>query len=149
ARAVHDVSVRRGTFIPVNCGALPRSLIESELFGHRRGAFSGANEERDGLVRRAHNGTLFLDEIAELPEESQVALLRVLQEGEVRPVGANDTVKVDVRVVAATRSPRGPRQLDLDDPAAHREPSAPDHAASLRGAAAAALRLAAQHPRAR
>ncbi|HEY0483959.1 MAG TPA: sigma 54-interacting transcriptional regulator [Kofleriaceae bacterium] len=102
ARAVHDVSSRRGAFVPVNCGALPRNLIESELFGHRRGAFSGANEERDGLVRRAHQGTLFLDEIAELPEESQVALLRVLQEGEVRPVGASEAVKVDVRVVAAT-----------------------------------------------
>ena len=102
ARAVHDASGRRGAFVPVNCGALPRNLLESELFGHRRGAFSGANEERDGLVRRAHTGTLFLDEIAELPEESQVALLRVLQDGEVRPVGANDTVKVDVRVVAAT-----------------------------------------------
>ena len=102
ARAVHDVSGRRGAFVPVNCGALPRNLIESELFGHRRGAFSGANEERDGLVRRAHQGTLFLDEIAELPEESQVALLRVLQEGEVRPVGASEAVKVDVRVIAAT-----------------------------------------------
>jgi len=102
ARAVHDVSGRRGGFVPVNCGALPRNLIESELFGHRRGAFSGANEERDGLVRRAHQGTLFLDEIAELPEESQVALLRVLQEGEVRPVGASEAVKVDVRVIAAT-----------------------------------------------
>src|SRR5262249_48969231 len=83
ARAVHAPSGRRGAFAPVTCGALPRNLIESELFGHRRGAFSGASEERDGLVRRAHNGTLFLDEIAELPEESQVALLRVLQEGEV------------------------------------------------------------------
>jgi transcriptional regulator of acetoin/glycerol metabolism len=102
ARAVHEASGRRGGFVPVNCGALPRNLIESELFGHRRGAFSGASEERDGLVRRAHGGTLFLDEIAELPEESQVALLRVLQEGEVRPVGASDAVKVDVRVVAAT-----------------------------------------------
>ncbi|HEX7843396.1 MAG TPA: sigma 54-interacting transcriptional regulator [Kofleriaceae bacterium] len=102
ARAVHDASGRRGAFVPINCGALPRNLIESELFGHRRGAFSGANEERDGLVRRAHLGTLFLDEIAELPEESQVALLRVLQEGEVRPVGASDAVKVDVRIVAAT-----------------------------------------------
>jgi DNA-binding NtrC family response regulator len=102
ARAVHDVSGRRGPFVPINCGALPRNLIESELFGHRRGAFSGANEDRDGLVRRAHAGTLFLDEIAELPEQSQVALLRVLQEGEVRPVGANDAVKVDVRIVAAT-----------------------------------------------
>jgi hypothetical protein len=102
ARAIHDVSGRRGPFIPINCGALPRNLIESELFGHKRGAFSGANEGRDGLVRRAHGGTLFLDEIAELPEESQVALLRVLQEGEVRPIGASDTVKVDIRIVAAT-----------------------------------------------
>ncbi len=102
ARAIHDVSARRGAFVPINCGALPRNLIESELFGHRRGAFSGANEEREGLVRRASGGTLFLDEIAELPEESQVALLRVLQEGEVRPVGASDPVKVDIRVVAAT-----------------------------------------------
>jgi len=102
ARAVHEASGRRGPFVPVNCGALPRALVESELFGHRRGAFSGANEERDGLVRRANKGTLFLDEIAELPEESQVALLRVLQEGEVRPVGANEAIKVDVRIVAAT-----------------------------------------------
>jgi DNA-binding NtrC family response regulator len=102
ARAVHDASGRRGAFVPVNCGALPRNLIESELFGHRRGAFSGANGERDGLVRRGHQGTLFLDEIAELPEESQVALLRVLQDGEVRPVGASEAVNVDVRVVAAT-----------------------------------------------
>jgi DNA-binding NtrC family response regulator len=102
ARAIHDTSGRRGAFVPINCGALPRNLIESELFGHRRGAFSGATEERDGLVRRAHNGTLFLDEIAELPEESQVALLRVLQDGEVRPIGASDALKVDIRVVAAT-----------------------------------------------
>jgi DNA-binding NtrC family response regulator len=102
ARAIHDVSGRRGPFVPINCGALPRNLIESELFGHRRGAFSGATEEREGLVRRANGGTLFLDEIAELPEESQVALLRVLQEGEVRPIGASDATKVDIRVIAAT-----------------------------------------------
>jgi transcriptional regulator with AAA-type ATPase domain len=102
ARAIHELSGRRGPFVPINCGALPRNLIESELFGHRKGAFSGANEERDGLVRRAHGGTLFLDEIAELPEESQVALLRVLQDGEVRPIGASDAVKVDIRIVAAT-----------------------------------------------
>ncbi|HEY0191351.1 MAG TPA: sigma 54-interacting transcriptional regulator [Kofleriaceae bacterium] len=102
ARAIHEVSARRGPFVAINCGALPRNLIESELFGHRRGAFSGATEEREGLVRRANNGTLFLDEIAELPEESQVALLRVLQEGEVRPIGASDAIKVDIRVVAAT-----------------------------------------------
>jgi DNA-binding NtrC family response regulator len=102
ARAIHERSDRTGAFVPVNCGALPRTLIESELFGHRRGAFSGARDDHEGLVRRAHRGTLFLDEIAELPEESQVALLRVLQEGEVRPVGASDATRVDVRVVAAT-----------------------------------------------
>ncbi|MEO7731150.1 MAG: sigma 54-interacting transcriptional regulator [Kofleriaceae bacterium] len=102
ARAIHEASGRRGPFIAVNCGALPRNLIESELFGHRRGAFSGASEEREGLVRRAHHGTLFLDEIAELPPESQVALLRVLQDGEVRPVGGHDEIRVDVRVIAAT-----------------------------------------------
>src|SRR6185436_3747735 len=102
ARAIHDASGRPGAFVAINCGALPRSLIESELFGHRRGAFSGAGDDHDGLFRRAHCGTLFLDEIAELPAESQVALLRVLQEGEVRPVGASGPVKVDIRVVAAT-----------------------------------------------
>jgi len=112
ARAIHEVSTRRGPFVPINCGALPRNLIESELFGHRRGAFSGANEEREGLVRRANGGTLFLDEIAELPEESQVALLRVLQEGEVRPIGASDAVKVDIRIVAATHQDIPARIVD-------------------------------------
>jgi transcriptional regulator with AAA-type ATPase domain len=102
AHAVHDLSRRRGRFVAVNCGALPRNLVESELFGYRRGAFSGAREDREGLVRHAHGGTLFLDEVAELPAESQVALLRVLQEREVRPVGAFEPVTVDVRVVAAT-----------------------------------------------
>ncbi len=102
ASAINDVSTRRGPFVPINCGALPRNLIESELFGHERGAFSGASEKREGLVRHAHGGTLFLDEVAELPEESQVTLLRVLQEGEVRPIGASNAVKVDIRVVAAT-----------------------------------------------
>jgi transcriptional regulator with AAA-type ATPase domain len=102
ARAIHELSRRSGAFVPVNCGALPRTLVESELFGSKRGAFSGALEHREGLVRRADGGTLFLDEIAELPDESQVALLRVLQEGEVRPIGATDAVHVDVRVVAAT-----------------------------------------------
>ncbi len=102
ARAIHDASARRGPFVPINCGALPRTLIESELFGHKPGAFSGANEKRDGLVRYASGGTLFLDEIAELPAEAQVPLLRVLQEGEVRPIGANEAIKVDIRVVSAT-----------------------------------------------
>lgn len=102
ARTVHEHSGRKGVFVAVNCGALSRELIESELFGHRRGAFSGASEEREGLIRKADRGTLFLDEIAELPPDSQASLLRVLQEGEVRPVGANEIVNVDVRVVAAT-----------------------------------------------
>jgi transcriptional regulator with AAA-type ATPase domain len=102
ARTIHETSGRRGPFVPVNCGALPRDLVESELFGHRRGAFSGATEDREGLVRRAHHGTLFLDEIAELPLDAQVALLRVLQDGEVRPVGASSAATVDVRIVAAT-----------------------------------------------
>ena len=112
ARAIHDASGRRGAFVPINCGALPRNLIESELFGHRRGAFSGASVERDGLVRRANGGTLFLDEIAELPEESQVALLRVLQDGEVRPIGASDAVKVDIRIISATHQDIPARIID-------------------------------------
>jgi DNA-binding NtrC family response regulator len=112
ARAIHGVSGRPGPFVPVNCGALPRDLVESELFGHRRGAFSGATADREGLVRRAHRGTLFLDEIAELPPDSQTALLRVLQEGEVRPVGATDAVNVEVRVVAATHQDLKQRLVD-------------------------------------
>lgn len=102
AQAIHELSGRRGAFVAVNCGALPRTLVESELFGSKRGAFSGAHYDREGLVLRADEGTLFLDEIAELPEESQVALLRVLQEGEVRPLGSSDTIRVNVRIVAAT-----------------------------------------------
>jgi DNA-binding NtrC family response regulator len=102
ARTVHERSGRRGALVGVNCGALPRSLIESELFGCRKGAFTGATEDRAGLVRAAEGGTLFLDEIAELAESSQVALLRTLQESEVLPVGGNRTIRVDVRVIAAT-----------------------------------------------
>lgn len=102
ARAVHDLSGRRGRFVAVNCGALPRTLLESELFGYRRGSFSDAREDRDGLVRRADGGTLLLDEVVDLPTESQVALLRVLQEGEVRPIGEDAASTVDVRVIAAT-----------------------------------------------
>ena len=102
ARAVHALSGRSGPFIAVNCGALPETLIESELFGHKKGAFSGATEDRLGLVRSADKGTLFLDEIGDLPPASQTAFLRVLQESEVVAVGAARPVKVDLRVVAAT-----------------------------------------------
>jgi transcriptional regulator with GAF, ATPase, and Fis domain len=102
ARALHALSGREGPFVAVNCGAIPRTLVESELFGHRKGAFSGATEERPGLFRSADRGTLLLDEIGDLPQEAQAALLRVLQEHEVLAVGATRPVKVDVRVLAAT-----------------------------------------------
>ncbi len=102
ARAVHELSGRKGPFIPVNCGALAKNLLESELFGARKGAYSGATHDRQGLVRAAHQGTLFLDEIGELPADAQSVLLRVLEEKEVLPVGGTHPVAVDLRVVAAT-----------------------------------------------
>lgn len=102
ARALHVWSGRTGPFVAVNCGALPEALAESELFGVRRGAFTGAVEDRPGLVRASSGGTLLLDEVGELPMGLQVKLLRVLQESEVQPVGAAQPVRVDLRVVTAT-----------------------------------------------
>ena len=102
ARSLHRLSGRRGSFVPVNCSAVPASLFESELFGHVKGAFTGADKDDDGLVRAAAGGTLFLDEIGELPIEVQAKLLRFLDEGAVLGVGARKAVTVDVRVVAAT-----------------------------------------------
>jgi two-component system response regulator PilR (NtrC family) len=103
ARAVHELSGRDAdAFIAVNCGAIPETLIESEFFGHVKGAFTGANSERPGLFEAAHGGTIFLDEIGELPVPMQVKLLRVLQERKVKKVGGTQEKEVDVRVVAAT-----------------------------------------------
>jgi transcriptional regulator of acetoin/glycerol metabolism len=105
AQALHQRSKRRGAFVPVNCGALPKELVESLLFGHRRGAFSGATTDELGFIRSADHGTLFLDEIGDLPPAAQSTLLRVLQEREVTPVGAFHGVPVDVRIVSATHKP--------------------------------------------
>lgn len=108
ARALHDQSLRSEMpFVAINCGALPESLIESELFGHRKGAFTGADEHRVGLFEVADGGTLFLDEIGELPKAMQAKLLRFLESGEIRRVGENDAFTVDVRVLCATH-----RQLE-------------------------------------
>jgi DNA-binding NtrC family response regulator len=108
AAAIHRLSVRgKGPFIPVNCGAVPPELLESEFFGHVRGAFSGAVADHLGLFRSANGGTLFLDEVAELPPPLQVKLLRVLEEKEIRPVGSAKSHPVDVRIVAARTSSTG------------------------------------------
>ncbi len=108
AQAIHRESPRKDhSLISVNCAAIPETLIEAELFGHEKGAFTGAASMREGLVAAADGGTLFLDEIGELPLEAQARLLRVLQEGEVRPIGSIESKKVDVRLVAATHRDLG------------------------------------------
>ena len=108
ARLIHDSGPRRaGPFVPVNCGAIPSELMESELFGHKKGSFTGAAADKEGLIRSAEGGTLFLDEVADLPLHMQVKLLRVVQEKAVRPVGELREVPVDVRILSATH-----RKLD-------------------------------------
>lgn len=103
AREIHAQGTRqRGPFVPVNCGAIPGELMESELFGHLRGSFTGANQDKEGLFQAADGGTLFLDEVADLPLHMQVKLLRAIQERSVRPVGGKAEVPVDVRIVSAT-----------------------------------------------
>lgn len=102
AQGVHELSERRGTFVPVNCAAASRELFAAELFGARRGAYTGATEHREGLIPRAQGGSIFLDEIADLNLEAQGYLLRFLDSGEVRPVGSVDSVRIDTRVIAAT-----------------------------------------------
>ncbi len=103
ADAIHTISKRNNhPFIPINCGAIPPDLLESELFGHKKGAFTGAQRDYQGLFQAANRGTLFLDEIGDMPLALQVKLLRVLQEEKVRPVGATEQIPIDVRVIAAT-----------------------------------------------
>jgi two-component system NtrC family response regulator len=110
ARAIHEHSSRKeGPFVSINCGALPETLFESEVFGHEAGAFTGAAHPKKGVFEQAHGGTLFLDEITEIPEKNQVDLLRAIQEGEIRRVGSDRPQKVDVRIVAATN--RDPKAL--------------------------------------
>ena len=103
ARAIHDYSERRTqAFVPVNCGAIPQELVESELFGHLPGSFTGAGRRKDGLWKAAHRGTIFLDEIGDLPLLQQVKILRAIEQGTIRPLGAEAEIKVDARVIAAT-----------------------------------------------
>jgi two-component system response regulator PilR (NtrC family) len=103
ARLIHDLGPRaNASFVPVNCGAIPEALMESEFFGHRRGSFTGAVADKDGLFKAADGGTLFLDEVGDLPLHMQVKLLRAIQEKSVRPVGSQSEVKVDVRILSAT-----------------------------------------------
>jgi two-component system response regulator PilR (NtrC family) len=103
ARAIHENSARaQAPFITINCGAFPETLLESELFGYMKGAFTGANDNRHGLFQAAHGGTLFMDEIGNMSLTMQVKLYRVLQEGKVRPIGSTEESDVDVRIIAAT-----------------------------------------------
>ncbi|MEW5973417.1 MAG: sigma-54 dependent transcriptional regulator [Pseudomonadota bacterium] len=113
ARLIHDLGPRAGKpFVPINCGAIPAELMESELFGHRKGSFTGASTDKQGLFQAAHGGTLFLDEVADLPLPVQVKLLRALQERSVRPVGATREEPVDVRVVSASHKDLARRVQD-------------------------------------
>ena len=144
ARNLHDKSKRAGhAFIPVNCGALPENLVESELFGHRKGAFTGADNHRKGLFEVANGGTLFLDEVGELDKSVQVKLLRFLESGEIRRVGENDPFRVDVRVLCATH--RDLREM-IETDAFREDLYLPDQ--HLRDHPAGAPRPQARHPRA-
>jgi two-component system response regulator PilR (NtrC family) len=103
ARLIHEQGPRAsGPFVPVNCGAIPTELMESEFFGHKKGSFTGAASDKEGLFQAANGGTLFLDEVAELPLHMQVKLLRAIQEKAVRPIGAREEIPVDVRILSAT-----------------------------------------------
>ncbi len=113
AKAIHSNSLRKDRrFVPVNCAALSPQLIESELFGHEKGAFTGANYQRKGLFEHVHRGTLFLDEVGDIPPETQVKLLRTLENQEITRIGSNDPIKVDVRIISATNRDLEARVLE-------------------------------------
>ena len=147
ARAIHFTSERgNGRFLPINCGALPETLLESELFGYKRGAFTGATQDKVGLLKSADKGTLFLDEIGEMPLQLQVKLLRALQERECYPVGSNEPVRFDVRLLCATNrdleagGARGPLSRGTALPhQRHHHPAAPAARAQGRYPAAGQL----------
>src|SRR5690625_3876293 len=106
AQLIHDLGPRaENSFVAVNCGAIPSELMESEFFGHKKGSFTGADSDKEGLFQTANGGTLFLDEVADLPLHMQVKLLRVIQEKSVRPIGAREEIKFDVRILSATHKP--------------------------------------------
>lgn len=118
AQAIHDASPRfKQPFVPINCGAIPEELMESELFGHKKGAFTGATRDHDGLFLAAKGGTLFLDEIGDMPLHLQVKLLRVLQERKIKPVGSSEYLDVDIRIISATHK----NLLDLIEEGSFRE----------------------------
>ena len=134
ARAVHDRSARRGRFMAINCGAIPRDLVESELFGYRQGAHSTAHQAKAGLIEEAEGGTLFLDEIGEMTQEAQIKLLRFLQDRELTPLGSTRPRRIDVRIIAATNrtSPSGKTPAGLRDDVIGRLGAAPIHLPPLR-----------------
>ena len=144
ARAIHSHSPRwSGPFVALNCSAIPRDLLESELFGHERGAFTGATEQRAGVFEIAQGGTLFLDEIGDMPLELQAKLLRVLQERELTRIGGREVIKVDCRIIAATNQDL---ERAVQAGALPRGPLLPPQGRADHGAAAA--RAARRHSRA-
>ena len=133
ARAVHEASKRKGKFVAINCAAIPRELVESELFGYRAGAHSTAHQAKAGLIEEAEGGTLFLDEIGEMTPEAQIKILRFLQDRELTPLGSTRPRRMDVRIIAATnRTVVGPGKSGLRDDIVARLGAAPIHLPPLR-----------------
>ena len=149
ARLIHEQGPRAsGPFVPVNCGAIPSELMESEFFGHKKGSFTGAQADKDGLFQAANGGTLFLDEVAELPVHMQVKLLRVIQEKAVRPIGGRAEVPVDVRILSATHKNLAQARRERPVPPGPVLPHQRHRAARAAAARAPRRRSEARRPRA-